>query len=239
MRGNSCVVACVAASISVAPVSAYRFRPPSLLNVGSLEAWLAAVIRTGDGSKGLWWAIGACAAFGFIIGLCVKEHITPPVDPKKEFELPFLRTPIAAALLVPVSVATILLVICNHTSQIADKIVWPGFYFNFWVPWSVLIGILGAMAAHLLNDLERAYEKSTLSVRVGILCCWPLAIIVGALLTTGMIGGGLLLGATFGQNHGCPIFAGWIGMCLSLIVLAFEGDIFWPVYFPMTRLGPA
>jgi hypothetical protein len=74
-------------------------------------------------------------------------------------------------------------------------------------------------------------------VRMAILCCWPVAMIVGLVLMAGMIGWGLLGGITLGRCYGCPIAAGWTGMCVAVIVLTFEGGIFWPVYFPMTRIG--
>jgi hypothetical protein len=159
------------------------------------------------------------------------------VNPRKEFQIALLRTPIAATVLAPAGITTILLFLYNHTPQAFERIEWPGFYFDYLTWWVVILGLLGAFLAMLLNDLERAFEKSPLRIRVGILCCWPLAVGFGLILIAGIVGGSLLIGVAIGQQRGCPIAGGWTGMCVGAIVLAFIGDIFWPMYFPMTRIG--
>jgi hypothetical protein len=87
----------------------------------------------------------------------------------------------------------------------------------------------------LLNDLERTFPGASFFAKLAILCCSPLAVCIGLASMAGMIGSGLLGGLAVGRLYGCPITGAWIGMCLAVIVLAIEGSIFWPLYFPLTR----
>jgi hypothetical protein len=235
MRGNSIVVACVASGVGTAPVLAYVLRSAASRSL-SFEDWLVSALAMTSGPRGLWLSVAACAGVGLIVGLTLKD-LAGPSPPRKEFELPLLRTPIAAALLIPLSVATIVLVACNHTPQAIVKAAWPELYRSYAVVWSILSGIAGAALAHALNDMERAYEKAKPHVRAGIACFVPVAVVFGILMMVGMIGGGLLGGAALGQARGCPTVGGWTGACIATILLSLGDDIFWPIYFPMTRLS--
>jgi hypothetical protein len=99
----------------------------------------------------------------------------------------------------------------------------------------VLIGLPCAVATGLLNEWERAFERAPLWRKAAILCTTPLALGIGVVLMAGMIGYGLMIGVSIGGNHGYPVTGAWTGACIAIMVLALEGGVFWPIYFPMTR----
>jgi hypothetical protein len=235
MRGNSIVVACVASGVGTAPVLAYALRSAASRAL-SFEDWLVSALTMTSGPRGLWAVVLACAGVALFVGLILKD-LVGPIPPRKEFELRLLRTPIAAALLAPLGVATIVLFACNHTPQAIGKVVWPELYRSYVVVWSILSGIAGAALACLLNDMERTYEKAKPHVRAGIACFGPVAICFGLLLMAGMVGGGLLAGSMLGQARGCPTVGGWTAACIAAIFFALGDDVLWPAYFPTTRLS--
>ena len=237
MRGNSFIVACVAAAVWPSPFCAYRIRPPGFHVERSLEEWFAYLLSNADCHQALRISIATCAVFGFIAGVAVRQFLEP-VTSRKKFELPFLRTPLFATILTPISIATVLLVVYYHTPKSFEGIEWqPVFYFDHLLFWSIVTAAGGAVCVGTVNILEYAFEESSFLARLGIVCCWPLAIGVGLIFMTGAIGAGLLAGVTIGQHYGYPIMGGWSGMCIAAIVLAIVDDVFWPVYFPMTRVS--
>jgi hypothetical protein len=237
MRGNSYVVACMAASITVAPLCAHRLRPPTLAQITSTEAFLANIIRSGQGGKLLLWVTIGCAAFGFVVGLFGREQIGP-VPPRKEFEPGMLRLPFFVSILVPVAVAAIGLIIYNWTPKVADGVVWPDrIYLYFATPIVIAIGYLSSSATQALNYYECNYEKIKPEERLGVCPWWPFAFLFGGLVTFGAVAIGLFLGVYIGTQQGCPLFSTWLGTGVAGFVVAFFNDIFWPAYFPMTRLS--
>jgi hypothetical protein len=237
MKGNSYVVACMAASITVAPLCAHRLRPPTLAHITSTEAFLANIIRTGQGGKLLLWATIACAVFGFVVGLFGREQIGP-VPPRKEFEPCILRLPPVVFLLVPTALAAFALIFINWTPKVADGIVWPDrIYLYFAIPIVIAIGYLSSTAAQMFNYYECNYEKVKPEERLGVCPWWPLAFLFGGLVTFGAVAIGLLLGAYIGTQQGCPLLDTWLGTGGAAFVVAFFNDIFWPAYYPMTRLS--
>lgn len=89
------------------------------------------VVELGNGSQAFWLAVIACAVVGLVVGRLLKRVIPPAKDSGADLAL--LRTPIAAAILVPFGMATILLVAYNHTAQALEGIVWPEFYSKNWI----------------------------------------------------------------------------------------------------------
>jgi hypothetical protein len=235
MKGkNNILIACIASGIAVSPFVAYHFRPASLLFDGSMEEWFVSALRGGSGLYVFIWALIGCAILGTVVGALLKR-VLKSMDDSNEFRLTLLRTPPAAAILVPFGTATILLVAYNHSSDVFNQVVWPDFYFQNWLVYSIVIAVLAAILAGLLNVLEHTFEQSGLLVRAGILCCSPLAICLGFVSMVGMIGCGLLTGAVVGRAYGSPITGAWTGACIAVVVLAVEGGIFWPAYFPITN----
>ena len=177
-----------------------------------------------------WMAIG-CAVLGLLVGMYL-QRILQNVDDKKEFKLTFLRTPLAAAIFVPIGIALILFFVYNHTIEVFEGIVWPDFYSKNWLLCSVFIAVIAGILAGFLNILEHAFDQSNIPKKAGILCFSPLAIIIGFLSMLGMVGSGSLCGIAIGRIYECPITGAWTGACIAVVVLAVEGGIFWPVLLP-------
>jgi hypothetical protein len=202
-----------------------------LLFDGSLEDWFVSALRGGDGLQAFRWVALACAAFGLIVGLLLKRVIQPTEDAGTE--LAMLRTPVAAVVLIPVGIATILLVAYNHTTQALEGIVLPKFYAENWILCSLAAAVVGYILAMLLNTWERAFAQASLVVQMAIICCFPLAVCVGLVVMVGLIGSGLLGGSAVGRFYGCPITGAWMGTCIAVAALAIEKGVFWPAYLPM------
>ena len=160
MKGNNLIVACVVSGVATSPFCAYRNHLSGLLSGGSFDEWFVVSLASGDGFQAFRFALITCAVFGFIVGLLVKL-VFGPVDPRKEFELNLLRTPIAATVLFPAGITTILLIAHNHTLKAFETFVWPdSLYFNHLTLWTVVIAIVGAILTGLLDVLEQAFEKT-------------------------------------------------------------------------------
>ena len=231
MNNGNIVVACVTLGAAASPYCAYQTRPPALFFDSSLEDWLVSALKGGDGSQRFWLVAIACAIVGLVVGLLLKRGISPAKD--SGADLAPLRTPIAAAIFIPVGIATILLVSCNHTVQILENVVWPEFYSKNWMWCSVSVAIVGFIVAKLFNTWERAFAQAPLLVQMATICCSPFAACVGLVVMAGFIGSGLLGGFAVGRFYGCPITGAWMGTCLAVFALAFGGRIFWPSYFPV------
>jgi hypothetical protein len=236
MTGKNLIVACTASGIAASPFCAYRTYRPVSHAVGSFDEWLVSAAIGGDGFPTLRTAIIAGACFGFLVGLLLMQ-LMGPSSRKNDMEPPILRTPTAAAFLALVAVIAILFISYNHTLQMLNTIVWPD-YLSMWVIVIVISAFGSSILMGLLNEFERIFEKSTFSIKMGILCCWPIALFAGTVLMAGVMGCGLLAGFAIGRTYGCPIATGWMGMCFAVIAAAFSENIFWPIYFPTPKTGP-
>jgi hypothetical protein len=234
MKANRIVLACVAFGIAITPFCANRFRPHSLFFDSSLEQWFVSALKGGDDVRLFGLAVLLCAVAGFVIGLLLMKVVQPVGNGSGP---PLLRTPVAAAILIPTGIATILLAAYNHTPQVLDEIVWPDFYFRNVVVYSGLAAVVGAMLAGLLNVCERAFDDSSLLTKMGIICCVPLAVGVGLASVAGILGGGLLGGFIIGRCFECPITGAWTGGCVAIAILAVQSGVFWPAYFPLMGQG--
>jgi hypothetical protein len=240
MKGKyNMILACIAAGIAISPFLAYRFRTTGFLLDGYLEEWFVSALKGGDGSHVLLWTVVACDILGLVVGLLLKQILQSVDDDNNQFKLTLLRTPIAAAILVPFGFATVLLVAYNHTLEVLDKVVWPEFYSQNWLLYSIAIGVFAAILAGMLNVLEHSFGQANILARAGILCCSPLAIVIGFSSMAGMIGCGLFGGNAVGRFYDSPIAGAWTGTCVAVVFLVVEGGIFWPAYFPMTMHGDA
>ena len=200
MKANRIVVACVAFGIAITPFCANRFRPHSPLFDSSLEQWFVSALKGGDAVQVFGLAVLLCAVVGFVVGLLLMKVIQPADNGNGSGPAP-LRTPVAAAILIPTGIATILLVAYNHTPQVLEEIVWPDFYFKNVAVYSGVAALVGAMLAGLLNVCEHAFERASLLVKMGIICCLPLAVCVGLASVAGIIGDGLPTGGINDADH--------------------------------------
>ena len=159
MKGNNLIVACVVSGVATSPFCAYRNHLSGLLSGGSFDEWFVVSVTSGDGFQAFRSALITCAVFGFIVGLLVKL-VFGHVDPRKEFELNLLRTPIAPTVLFPVGIATILLIADNHTLKAFETFAWPeSFYFHHLTFWTVVTATVGATLTGSLNVLNRLSKK--------------------------------------------------------------------------------
>jgi hypothetical protein len=236
VRGINIIVGCVAASVAGAPLCAYKFRPANSFAAVSFDDWMRYFWTTPEGIATFRTALAASAAFGLIVGM-LTALLTEPINPKKEFELSPLRTPLFGAILFPGAATLVPLAMYNHSAQIFLQLDLPGWYFNYFFYWFIVTGLVGAACNAFLSDAEQSYEKAKFHERMQILCCWPFAICVGLVLILGGLGYGLMAGYAFGKIYNCPIFGAWEGVCIAVILLAFHEDLFWPLYFPMTRIA--
>jgi hypothetical protein len=234
MKANRIVVACVAVGIAITPFCANRFRPHSLFFDSSLEQWFVSALKGGDAVQVVALAVLLCAVIGLVVGLLMRK-VVQPADTGSTSEVSFLRTPGAAAILIPIGTAAILLVAYNHTPQALDEIVWPDFISL--AMYCIPVAVVGAISAGLLNVCERAFERASLLVKAAIICCLPLAMCVGVGSVAGIIGSGLLGGLAVGQCFECPVTGAWTGVCIAVAFLAVQSGIFWPAYFPLTNQG--
>jgi hypothetical protein len=232
MKNGGTIVACVLSGIAVMPFVAHHFRPHRLLFNSPLDQWFVSALKGGDDCQVLGLAALLCALGGLLAGMLLT-NVMPPTEKNDKGELPLYRTPLAAAILIPLGIGTILVVAYNHTPQVFDRIVWPEFYVKNIAMYSVVAAVAGAILAGFLNVCEQAFNDSNVLVKMGITCCLPFAVGVGLASVAGILGGGLLGGVGVGRFFGCPITAAWTGGCLAFALLATQGGIFWPAYFPL------
>lgn len=233
MTGKNLVVACIASGIAASPFCAYQSYCRRAHVVGSFDDWLVTAVLGGEGSVMLRASLIAGVCFGIVVGLLFKQLVSS--KPGDNVEPPVLRTPAVATTLPLLAIAALLLICYNHTPKMRDTVVWPN--DPIWVLVATVSAVGSSALMGLLNEFDRIFEKSSLSMRVGILCCWPIAMVGGAVIMAGALGCGLLLGYTIGWYCGHPIAVSWIGACLAVVIMAVSENIFWPIYFPTTRLS--
>jgi hypothetical protein len=236
MKGGNILVAGVAFGIGITPYCAHHFRPRGWFLDVPLEQWVVSALKGGETLRVFVLVALLCALVGLLVGMLLAKVIQPAAKGNTG-QLSLLRTPLAAALLVPVGIATILLVAYNHTPQVLVKVVWPEFYFQNMVTYSIAAAVVGAILAGFLNVCEQAFDRSTPFVKAGITCCLPLAVGVGLASVAGLIGGGLLSGVAVGRLFGCPVTGAWTGGFLGVAFLAIQGGVLWPAYFPFAAHG--
>lgn len=232
MRGNNIVVMCVAAGLIPVPRCAYYCRPSGLFV--DTESWFVSALKGGDGFQAFRFSTIVCAIVSLVIGLLVKQY-AESVTKNGDFKLHWLRTPTAAAILAPAGVGLILFIAWNLPSRMFQDPEWPPVYFDYPKICFSIVGTIGWFATGLLNDRERAFDKSPIYIKLGILVWCPVAVFVGLVLIAGTIGYGLWIGSAIGESFGCPTTYAWIGACVAVFILALEESLFWPVYFPMTN----
>jgi len=231
MKNGNVVVACVTLGVAAAPFCAYKTRSQTFFFDSSLEDLLVSALKGENGSQTFWFIAIACAVVGFIVGLLLKRVVQPAEDTGTEPAL--LRTPVVAAILAPVGIATILLVAYNHTAQVLEGVVWPEFYSKNWIWCSVAAAAAGFILAKLFNTWERAFPQASFFVKLEIICCSPFTACVGIVVMAGLIGSGSLVGYAVGQFYGSPIAGAWMGTCIAIVALAFEKGVFWPAHFSL------
>jgi hypothetical protein len=238
MKDNHVIVACVAAGMAAAPFCAYISCPRDILPDGSLDEWFDFFLTNQAGFPKFRLAVFLCAGFGLVVGLLLRPALGS-AEPKKEFELALLRTQLFAMFLIPMGVITILLLACSRTPQAFVEIIQSGLSPYIWIIVVVFLVFapLGSWIMGGINGMELSFEKAFPPEKMWTLCCWPVAIFVGLLHMAGEIGCGLLLGAILGRHYGWSILGGWQGTCIAVFYLAYKGAIFWPIYFPMSRVG--
>jgi hypothetical protein len=229
MKSGNYVVACVATGIGTAPFYAYRCHPKGFLATVSMENWFVSALRGGEEAKLLLIIAAIGGIFGLTVGLLLKWAM--PSSDRELFDPPLLRTPGAATVLVPMGLATIMLVIGNYTAGTLERLVWPDFYAKYWFGWSAIAAFSGYVLVKLLNTWERAFPLANFLIRFEIVCCSPLTVCVSSIIVAGVVGTGLLGGFVVGRFCGCPMTAAWTGTSIGVIVLAIEGGVFWPAYY--------
>jgi hypothetical protein len=236
MKAPGLIVAGVTSGIAVSPYCAHHFRPNPLLFDSSLEEWFVSALKGEEALQIFGLVVILCAIAGFFISLLLTKMIQPS-DGGNKGGVSLLRTPLAAGILVPSAIAAIVLVAYNHTPSALNGILWPEFYFNYAVFYAVVVGMISAILVGFLNEREQAFGQANFLGKVGIICCLPLAVVVGLASLVGLIGAGLLGGLIIGYSVGGPITGAWTGGCLALVVLATQSGVFWPAYFPLTAHG--
>jgi len=236
MKGTAFIVACIAAGVWPSPLFAFRMRSPGPQAGHSLEEWFTYLLSNSDCYYALRISLVICAIFGLMVGVVMRQRFET-IPPKKEFGRTFLRTPTVAVLLTPIGAATLIFAYYNHTPKMFTVIDWhirP--YFDHWLYFCVVMGMVGAILVAMFNLLELTFEKAEFKFRLVIMCCWPLAVLLCVVYVAGILGSGLWIGARIGQNYGYPSIGGWSGMCFAMFALAMMDDIFWLAYFPMARV---
>jgi hypothetical protein len=231
MKGGNLVVACVAAATASAPFCAYQFRTPPLLWDSSLEDWLLSALHGGDNARVFSLGLLLCVVSGVLVGLVLRRAF-PSGGASDGYEISMFRTPLAVAVLCPLGIATATFIAYNHTLEIFSAALSPDAYVRNWLIYTIAAAAVGALLASFLNVCQRSFEHASLLVKAGITCCLPLAVGVGLVCAAGIIGAGLLGGIVVGRCCGCPATAAWTGTCLASAVLAVQGGVFWPAYFP-------
>jgi hypothetical protein len=235
MKGNNILVASLATGIATAPFLAFHLRPADPPDNGSLDDWLVAALSGGNCWKGFLLTFVVCAVVGLLVGMVLKSFVRK-VNPTMP-ELTIFRTPLAVAILAPLAIASCVMIVYNHTPRALEAIVWPEFYARYWILHSIAVASAAAIAAGLVNELERTFANSVFFAKIVTLCCLPFAVCLGLASLLGMIGGGLLAGLAVGRWYECPLAGAWTGVCVAVIVLAVEGNVFWPLYFPHAKHG--
>jgi hypothetical protein len=236
MKVRNFVIAGVTTGIAVTPYCAHHFRPNRFPFDISLEQWFISGMKGEDARPVFLLVTALCALGGSLLGLFLAKVIRPS-EPEDKGRLSLLRTPLAAAILVPIGIGTIVFLVYNHTSAVLDNIVWPEFDMKSMVIYAIVAAVAGANLAGFLNVCEQAFERSNMLVKLGITCCLPLALVVGIASVLGLIGGAILSGVLIGRTYDCPFTGAWTGFCLAITFLAIRGGIFWPAYFPFSAHG--
>jgi hypothetical protein len=236
MRAINVLVGCVACATAVAPWCAYKIRPAAFFDLSFSDDWFLLVLTNAQCLEQFRFALAACVAFGVLVGVALAAFLDP-FNPKKEFQLGPFRSQIVAALMFPSAIMTIVFVAYNHTPEMLPTAELPAWLRSYWIALALPIGAFGAWFNGFVVDREVFYEKATVGARMRTLCCWPFAVLDWLVLVVGGLGCGAAVGALIGKAHGAPIAFGLYGTCVAAIVMAFSEDIFWPIYYPLSRLG--
>lgn len=242
MKGVGILVACIASWLAMSPFWAYLLRPRHVAFEGALEDWFVSALRGGTGVYMLYWTTVTCVAIGAVLGCWLRRALLTadaksPAKPDMRARVArtLLRMPLVSAVLVPCGVAMIVLFVYNPMPRLLDGIVWPKVYREYWWAVSACIALAAAVLAGLLNERERKYKGSLFFDKVTTLCCLPLAVVIDLMTTAGLVGAGVLCGMVLGELCRCPIAAAWTGAFAAIAILALDGGIFWPLYFPESK----